>query len=284
VKCTEQDGRKDSSNKPPSSIGINKSKPCEVKRDNNLSPARTAPPDPKKKDNQGTKRVSLEETIRKIIQSEFDKFLPYIIQQVKKCESVSAQELDEESIDDPIEIDFVRKKEPSTSIASIKCKIGRLKIPAMALDSCSEIAIITEDIVLRIKAVIDRSIKHDLSGVATVPVESIGVVHNLPITLAPGFTIYEDFIVIKYSKPMLIFSNPLLKKYKCAIDWDKDELKIPHNGRDLIIPVTMHKVKNKLEVNCATTTPECDDLPAPDKISQDSQDLSEDDDVLKKNA
>ena len=110
-----------------------------------------------KKDNQGTKRVSLEETIRKIIQSEFDKFLPYIIQQVKKCESVSAQELDEESIDDPMEIDFVRKKEPSTSIASIKCKIGRLKIPAMALDSCSEIAIITEDIVLRIKAVIDRS-------------------------------------------------------------------------------------------------------------------------------
>ena len=94
--------------------------------------------------------MSLEETIRKIIQSEFDKFLPYIIQQVKKCESVSAQELDEESIDDPMEIDFVRKKEPSTSIASIKCKIGRLKIPAMALDSCSEIAIITKDIVLRI--------------------------------------------------------------------------------------------------------------------------------------
>ena len=55
---------------------------------------------------------------------------------------------------------------------------------------------------------------------------------------------------------MLIFSNPLLKKYKCAIDWDKDELKIPHNGKDLIIPVTMHKVKNKLEVNCVATTPE----------------------------
>ena len=67
-------------------------------------------------------------------------------------------------------------------------------------------------------AEIDKSIKHDLSGIATVPVESIGVVHNLPITLAPGFTIYEDFIVVKYSKPMLILSNPLLKKYKCAID------------------------------------------------------------------
>src|SRR3954470_15737940 len=50
---------------------------------------------------------------------------------------------EEDVLNDPMEIDFVRKKEPTTSIASIKCKIGRLKIPAMALDSCSEIAIIT---------------------------------------------------------------------------------------------------------------------------------------------
>ena len=87
----------------------------------------------------------------------------------------------------------------------------------MALDSCSEIAIITEDIILRIKAVINRFIKHDLSGVATVPVESIGVVHNLLITLAPEFTIYEGFIVIKYSKPMLIFLNPLLKNINAQL-------------------------------------------------------------------
>jgi len=41
----------------------------------------------------------------------------------------------------------------------------------------------------------------------------------------------------------------------------------------------MHKVKNKLEVNCATTTPKYDESSTPDCISQD---LSEDDDVLKK--
>src|SRR3954454_4278774 len=93
------------------------------------------------------------------------------------------------------------------------------------------------------------------------------------ITLASEFTIYEDFIVVKYSKPMLIFSNSLLKKYKCAIDWNKDKLKISHNGVDIIIPVTMHKVKNKLEVNCTTTTPECDDFMGSNKISQS---LSED--------
>ena len=149
----------------------------------------------------------------------------------------------------------------------------------MVLDSSSEIAIITEDIVLCIGAVIDTSIKHNLSGIATVPVESIGIVHSIPITLAPGFTIYEDFIIVKYSKLMLIFSNPLLKKYKCAIDWDKDELKISHNGKDLIIPVTMHKDKNKLKVNCANVTPESDASSTPNCISQD---LSEDDSLKKK--
>ena len=87
-------------------------------------------------------------------------------------------------------------------------------------------------------------------------------------------------MVVKYSKPMLIFSNSLLKKYRCAIDWDKDELKLHHNRKDFTIPVTMHKVKNKLEVNCANITPECDDSMIPDCISQD---LSGDK-TLKKNA
>jgi hypothetical protein len=158
----------------------------------------------------------------------------------------------EESIIDLMEIDFIQNKEPKTSIASIECKIKHLKIPAMALNSAAEISIITEDIVKRVKADIDKAIKYDLSGIATAPTESLGIVHNLPITLSLGCTIYEDFVVVKHPKPMLIFSNLLLKKYRCAIDWDKNELKIPHNGKDLIIPVTMHKVKNKIEVNCAS--------------------------------
>jgi hypothetical protein len=186
----------------------------------------------------------------------------------------SSQE--EESLDGPMEIDFVQKKKPKTSVATVKCKIKRLKIPAMTLDSGAEPPIITKNIVDRVKTKIDKSEKHDLSGVATVPIESIGIVRNLPITLAPGCTIHEDFVVIDYHKPTLIFSNQLLKKYGCAVDWNTNELKISLNGKDYIIPVTMHKVKNKLEVNCATATSECDDSSIPDKDSQDSQDLSED--------
>ncbi|GES89907.1 hypothetical protein GLOIN_2v1886689 [Rhizophagus clarus] len=128
----------------------------------------------------------------------------------------------------------------------------------MTLDSGAEPPIITKNIVVRVNAKIDESEKHDLSSVATVPIESI---------------------VVDYHKPTLIFSNQLLKKYKCAMDWDTNELKISLNGKDYIIPITMHKVKNKLEVNCMRTTPECDDLPAPDKISQD---LSEDGALKKK--
>ena len=102
----------------------NQTKPHKVKQDNN-SPSTCKV--------QGTRRVSLEETIRKIIQSEFVNYLPYIIQQAKKYESISAQDSDEEDIlDGPMEIDFVQKKEPPTSIATVKCKIKRLKIPAMA--------------------------------------------------------------------------------------------------------------------------------------------------------
>lgn len=181
--------------------------------------------------------------------------------------SSASSDGEEETLDDSMEIDFVRKKEPATSLATMKCKIKRLKIPAMVLDSGAETAIITEDIVKRVGTKIDKSEKYDLSGIATIPTESIGVVRKLPITLSPSCTIHEDFVVVKHSKPMLIFSNPLLKKYDCAIDWKKEELKIHFNGEDFIFPVTMHKVKNKLDVNCATVTQNTDTL-IPDQISQ----------------
>ncbi|GBB95434.1 hypothetical protein RclHR1_25330002 [Rhizophagus clarus] len=151
----------------------------------------------------------------------------------------------------------------------------------MTLDSGAEPPIITKNIIDRIMTKIDKSEKYNLSNVATVPIESMGVVHNLPITLAPRYTIHEDFMIVDYHKLTLIFSNQLLKKYGCAVDWNTNKLKIPLNGKDYIILITMHKVKNKLEVNCANISSECDDLPVLDCISQDLQDLSEDG-ILKK--
>ncbi len=65
-------------------------------------------------------------------------------------------------------------------------------------------------------------------------VESIEVVCNLPITLTLGCTIYKDFIIVKYYKSTLIFSNQLLKKYNCVMDWKTDELKIRNSTYKLV--------------------------------------------------
>ncbi|RGB23288.1 hypothetical protein C1646_774738 [Rhizophagus diaphanus] len=183
----------------------NQSKPCEVKQDINISSIHNALSE---KDNQGTKQVSLEEIIRKIIQIEFKNYLPYIIQQL----------------------------------------------------------------------VIDTKEKHDLRGIATTPTESLGIVRNVPVNFAPRCTIYADFAVVKYLKPMLILPNTLLDKYNYDLLASKRKLRLECNGKEFFIPINMHKVKNKLKVNCANVIPKCNTSLTLDKISQDLSD----DDTLKK--
>ena len=251
----------------------NKSELRKVKQDNNLLSTCNVSLE---KDSQG-KRVSLKETIRKIIQSVFENYLPYIIQQVKKCEPI-AQDLDEEFIDGPMEIDFVQRKEPATDVVTVKCKIKRLVIPAGTVDPGANFPIMSEDISKRSKLVIDTKEKHDLRGIATTPTESLGIVRNVPVNFAPRCTIYADFAVVKYPKPMLILPNTLLDKYNYDLLASKRELRLECNGKEFFIPINMHKVKNKLEVNCATTTPECDESSIPNCISQDL----DADDILKK--
>ena len=212
------------------------------------------------KDSHG-KHVSLEKTIRKIIQIEFENYLPCIIQQAKKCVPASAQDSDEEDIlDGPMEINFIRKKEPATDVVTVKCKIKRLVIPAGTVDPGANFPIMSEDISKRSKLVIDTKEKHDLRGIATTPTESLGIVRNVPVNFAPGCTIYADFAVVKYPKLMLILPNTLLDKYNYDLLASKRELRLECNGKEFFIPINMHKVKNKLEVNCATTTFKCDEF------------------------
>ena len=56
-------------------------------------------------------------------------------------------------------------------------------------------------------------------------------------------------------------------------------MKIHYNGEDFIIPVTMHKVKNKLEVNCATASQNDKPL-VPNQISQEVDSNERDNDPL----
>ena len=47
------------------------------------------------------------------------------------------------------------------------------------------------------RAKIDKSEKYDFSDITTIPIESIGIIYNLPITLALGFTIHDNFFSCK---------------------------------------------------------------------------------------
>jgi hypothetical protein len=173
-----------------------------------------------------------------------------------------------------MEIYFIQKKDTATDVVTTKCKIKRLVIPAATVDSGANFPIMSEDISERSKLEIDTKEKHDLRGIATVPIESLGTVRNVPVNFAPGCTIYADFAVVKYPKPMLILPNTLLDKYNYDLLASKRQLRLECDGKEFFIPINMHKVKNKLEVNCisiASATPDCI-----------SQELSEDG-TLKKN-
>jgi hypothetical protein len=79
---------------------------------------------------------------------------------------------------------------------------------------------------------------------------------------------------VKYPKLMLILLNTLLDKYNYDLLASKRQLRLECNGKEFFISINMHKIKNKLEVNCAITSPKCDDFMISNKISQS---LSEDD-------
>src|SRR5437773_1851225 len=166
--------------------------------------------------------VPLEETIRKILQSELKLIFPTYFSQnssavmseqivapigpkIKSPNNIQSSSsdstpdessLEEEYIDHPMEIDFVQRKEPATDVVTVKCKIKRLVIPAGTVDPGANFPIMSEDISKRSKLEIDTKEKHDLRGIATTPTESLGIVRNVPVNFAPGCTIYTDFAVV----------------------------------------------------------------------------------------
>ena len=78
---------------------------------------------------------------------------------------------------------------------------------------------------------------------------------------------------------MLILPNTFLDKYNYDLLASKWELRLECNDKKFFIPINMHKIKNKLEVNCANVTFECNDFSTLGCILQD---LNEDDTLKKK--
>ncbi|CAB4492137.1 unnamed protein product [Rhizophagus irregularis] len=90
----------------------------------------------------------------------------------------------------------------------------------------------SEDISERSKLEIDTKEKHDLRGIATIPIEYLGTVQNVPVNFASRCTIYADFAVVKYPKLMLILPNTLLDKYNYDLLASKRELRLECNGKE----------------------------------------------------
>ena len=76
---------------------------------------------------------------------------------------------EDEILNEPMEIDFVQKKDPATDVVTTKCKIKHLVIPGAVVDPGANFAIMTDDISKRSKLEIDTKEKHDLRGIATTP-------------------------------------------------------------------------------------------------------------------
>ncbi|CAG8687612.1 5993_t:CDS:2 [Cetraspora pellucida] len=88
----------------------------------------------------------------------------------------------EEIINNPMEIDFVQKKDPAMDMVTTNCKIKQLVILMATVDPGANFPIITKDIAKCLKLIIDTKEKHDLSEIATAPIEFIGIVYNAPVT------------------------------------------------------------------------------------------------------
>jgi hypothetical protein len=90
--------------------------------------------------------------------------------------SNDAKDTEDEFIDNPMEIDFVQRKEPAINVVTTKCKIKHLVIPGAVVDPSANFAIMSEDIAKRLKLEIVTKEKHDLKDIATTPTESLGMI------------------------------------------------------------------------------------------------------------
>jgi hypothetical protein len=148
----------------------------------------------------------------------------------------------------PIEINFIRLKSPN-DVAMIKCKIGSMSVPYAMVDTGSNTSIITENIARQLGFEIDKANVPKITGVAS-EARAIGSIYNLPITIGHGedtTTISDEFAVVKdeKNKPLVLLGIPWLHR----AGWEpivKGEFKISHNGKDITIPLSVHKAQREV--------------------------------------
>jgi len=153
---------------------------------------------------------------------------------------------------DPMEINLIRPKEPD-DLATIKCQIKSLLIPSAIVDTGASISVITKDLAERLNLVIDKNNINELTGAIYISgSKSIGTAYNVPITIGENNNIAiieTEFAVIdgEKNKPFVLLGVPWLHKP----GWDpiaKREFNIIYNGKDIKIPLSIHKSTHKKRI------------------------------------
>ncbi len=82
---------------------------------------------------------------------------------------------EDEILNEPIEIDFIQKKDFITDVITTKCKIKRLVILNAIVDLDANFSIMTNDIAKQLKLKININKRHNLKGVITVSIELLNI-------------------------------------------------------------------------------------------------------------
>ncbi|CAH1765771.1 13956_t:CDS:1, partial [Entrophospora sp. SA101] len=143
----------------------------------------------------------LEEAISKILRN-FQKFST-------ANDTLQKSETEDEEVVEGMEINFIQDKDV-IDIPTVRGKIKHLVLLAITVDPGSNTLLMSRDIAERLGLKIDKSTTRYFKRATTVLTKSIGMVYNVPLTLAPDCIFYLDFVVIGYDKPMLLLSNPFL--------------------------------------------------------------------------
>lgn len=158
--------------------------------------------------------------IQKIIQNELNR-LGLLARETKKIQEISPtgrkiRSLKIKNVEPiPMDIDLVRKNIDNKSDKSLAIVNGQIKDKSFPIvcDSGSNISIIPIECCNELEMEIDTQKNYNLSGVATEK-KSVGIVHDISITLAPDCIITEDFVVIEgHPHRELILSRTCLKRY-----------------------------------------------------------------------
>jgi hypothetical protein len=181
---------------------------------------------------------------------------PAIRVELRKCLFPIAQK---NTNNDPMQEVNQAEMEPAletSASATTQCQIGNVTFTNAGIDSGASHPIMSSKVLSQLGLELSQEIgdKGNLSGIAT-SVKLLGWVSNVPVTIS-DITISDNFLVVEDSSPILILGNTWLKRAKGQIDYDKSELRISLQDREIAVPVSFHtKLRDgnviKIEANRA---------------------------------